>query len=108
MKNKSKNSRRLNNGESRDSTPGYSVEVGLLGGVCDNNLDVFAIMKDELLKLPLLRPEGLIIFQVPEGEKGWIKVKQCVDNIGKGNLHVVDVIEDQKGVKRCIVVQKIK
>lgn len=56
------------------------------------------------LPLPLLRKDGIIIFQVPGGERGWRDVSYAIDKLKLG-FKVVDVLIDERGVKRCLVLK---
>jgi hypothetical protein len=50
----------------------------------------------------LLNKEGIIIFQVPGGERGWSDVSFAVEKLKLG-FKLVDVLIDERGRKRCLV-----
>ena len=57
-----------------------------------------------LSALPLLSKDGLLIFQVPGGEKGWSDVARVVRKVGG---FTVAVVEDERRVKRCLALSRI-
>ena len=64
-----------------------------------------------LSHLPLLSDDGCVIFQVPGGENGWSNVQQAVEGLGLGSglgWVVTEVVSDERGVKRCVIVEREK
>ena len=57
--------------------------------------------------LPLLSDRGCVVFQVPGGERGWSNVQHAVEGLGLGWV-VTEVVADERGVKRCVVVEQKK
>ena len=57
-----------------------------------------------LSALPLLAKGGLLIFQVPGGERGWSDVARVVQQVGG---FTVAVVADDRGVKRCLALSRI-
>jgi hypothetical protein len=56
-----------------------------------------------------------VIFQVPGGENGWSNVQQAVEGLGSGSglgsglgWVVIEVVSDERGVKRCVIVEREK
>jgi hypothetical protein len=56
-----------------------------------------------LSALPLLSPKGVLVFQVPGGERGWSDVLSAVRQVGGFSATAV---EDERGVKRCLVLRR--
>jgi hypothetical protein len=56
-----------------------------------------------LSALPLLSRKGVLVFQVPGGERGWSDVLSAVRQVGGFSATAV---EDERGVKRCLVLRR--
>ena len=57
-----------------------------------------------LSALPLLSKGGLLLLQVPGGERGWSDVARVVQKVGG---FTVAVVEDERKVKRCLALSRI-
>ena len=64
------------------------------------------VKKAFLSSLPLLSSNGIIIFQVPGGEGGWSDVSRAINQLKLG--FSISVLNDERGVKRCVVLRKSK
>ena len=81
----------------------------LISNVCvcyvETCLCVLGLDRGQLLSaLPLLAKGGLLIFQVPGGERGWSDVARVVQQVGG---FTVAVVADDRGVKRCLALSRI-